>query len=148
MINLDQTLNIKFFEKALIKNRPVFIDYFLRKEYNILQTSEFIKLKNDSKHGKTIQILNTRFNLFSLNNNQEKDLENENRSSKIDDPLLKYQLEEDDANVRAAFARKFLIEKLYQNKIDHLEVISISSFILLKYFCSLILINRFLFLYV
>jgi hypothetical protein len=147
VINLDQTLNIKLFEKALINNRPVFIDYFLRKEYNILPTSDFIELKNDSKHG-TIKILNTKFNLFSSNNNQEKDLENENRSSTIDDPLLKYQLEEDDANVRALFARKFLIEKLYQKKINHLEVISISSFILLKYFCSLILINRFLFLYV
>jgi len=123
MINLDQTLNSELFEKALINNRPVFIDYFLRKQYNILQTSDFIKLKNDPNK-EIIQTLNTKFNSPSSNNNQENDSENENQLSTIDG-LHRYQLEEDDVNVRAAFARKFLIEKLYKNKLDHLEVISI-----------------------
>jgi hypothetical protein len=126
VINLDQTLNTELFEKALINNRPVFIDYFLRKQYNILQTSYFLELKSDPKNEKTIQKLNTILNLLSWSNKQENDSNNEHKLSAIDDdPLLKSQLEEDDANVRAAFARKFLIEKLYQSEIDHLKVISI-----------------------
>jgi hypothetical protein len=100
-------LNTKLFEKALRGNRPVFVDYFLRRQYNILETNEFIDFKNDPNENIRRQIV-THFN-GPLSNEQDE----------INDDLHK----EDDAKVRAAFARKFIVEKLYKDGIDHLEVI-------------------------
>ncbi len=100
-------MNIELFKKALTNNRPVFVDYFLRKQYNILETIEFIDFKNDPDENIRRQTI-TKFNV-PLSNQQDE----------IIDELHK----EDDANVRAACARKFLVEDLYIKEIDHLEVI-------------------------
>ncbi len=100
---MDQKLNIELFEKALINNRPVFVDYFLRKQYNILETTKFIDFKNN------------------LDENIRRQIPSSNEQDETIDELHK----EDDANVRAACARKFLVEDLYKKGIDHLEVIYI-----------------------
>jgi len=100
-------LNIELFKKALIKNRPVFVDYFLRKQYNILETIEYIDFKNDPDENIRRQTI-TKFNV-PLSNKQDETI----------DELHK----EDDAKVRAAYARRFLVEDLYKKGNGHLEVI-------------------------
>jgi hypothetical protein len=37
------------FEQALKKNRPMFVDYFLRRYYNPLETTAFVKYRDSSK---------------------------------------------------------------------------------------------------
>jgi hypothetical protein len=108
------------FEKALISNRPAFVDYFLRRQYDVLQKSDYIKLNNKNNE-KTIQTSATSLraaivstSLFGKNQVAPVPY-NEDEISSVDD--------DDDANIRAAFDRKFVIEKLYGNPIDHLKVL-------------------------
>jgi hypothetical protein len=125
MINFDQELNTKLFEDALIQNRPAFVDYFLRKKYDVLQTTEFIQLKNNPNE-KTIRTIITKLNttlaMLKTNNNQTKGLSNQKQISTTDDEN-KHQPEPDNPRVRAVYARKFIIKKLYKKEIDHLKVI-------------------------
>lgn len=93
-------MKTELFVRALINDRPVFVDYFLRKQYNILETREFLTLKNKS-NVKTTEETNTRQN---------------NQTPTVDDQRKDY------VEIRAACARKFIIEELYMEKFGHLEV--------------------------
>jgi hypothetical protein len=42
----DRTYYPSLFEKALRENRPQFVDYFLRRYYNPLETTAFVKYRN------------------------------------------------------------------------------------------------------
>jgi hypothetical protein len=111
------------FEKALISNRPAFVDYFLRRQYDVLQTSDYIKFNNKNKNNeKTIQEIATSLraaikSTLLLGKNQVTPMKynNEDKISSVDD--------DDDAIIRAVFDRAFIIEKLYVNPIDHLKVL-------------------------
>jgi hypothetical protein len=125
MINFDQELKAKLFEKALLNDRPAFVDYFLRQKYDVLQTTDFIRFKNNTNENTIRTIitkLNTTLAMLTINNNQTKDLSNQKQISTTDNEN-KHQPEPDNPKVRAAYARKFIIEKLYKNGIDHLKVI-------------------------
>jgi len=108
---LDEKLNIELFEKALINNRPAFVDYFLRKQYNILQTIYFLEFKKTS-NDKTIRETNALLNTTPSND-----------QTTIIDDQQKREREEDDANLRAIFAKKFLIKKLHKERMERSKVI-------------------------
>jgi len=45
---ISQNQYSRLFEKALKQNRPQFVDYFLRRYYNPLETTKFIEYKGES----------------------------------------------------------------------------------------------------
>jgi hypothetical protein len=51
--NITQDAGRKYypslFEKALKENRPMFVDYFLRRYYNPLETTAFVEYRNTGK---------------------------------------------------------------------------------------------------
>jgi len=121
-------LNIELFEKALINNRPAFVDYFLRKQYNILQTIYFLEFKKTSNE-KTIRETNAALNTTPSNEktiretNAALNTTPSNNQTTIIDDQQKREREEDDANLRAIFAKKFLIEKLHKERMERSKVI-------------------------
>ncbi|CAF3799568.1 unnamed protein product [Adineta steineri] len=49
----DVSLDPRFFQQALIENRPVFVDYFLRRYHNPLQTTKYVKEESSTKKDST-----------------------------------------------------------------------------------------------
>jgi hypothetical protein len=112
--------NIDFFEKALINNHPTFVDYFLRRQHNVLETKDYIELKKENNE-KIKQISSTSIRATTLSTsiirgNQTTSLpdNNEDETSPVDD---------DDKGNRAISGQTFIIKKLYANPIDHLQVL-------------------------
>lgn len=95
------------FEKALISNRPIFVDYFLRRQYNVLETSDYIQFKKKTEENIRQVVTPLRATILSSS-----------LDSKDDD-----KFQEDNTHVRAALGLKFVIEKLYANPIIYLKVL-------------------------
>jgi hypothetical protein len=124
VINYGETWNTVFFEKALVTNRPAFVDYFLRRQHDVLETREYIEF-NHNRENKIVQEivaslrpinLSSRFDIDQVTTQPNN---NEYETSFATDVA---ENETDDANVRAAFGRKFVIKKLYEKTNDHIEV--------------------------
>ncbi len=92
------------FEEALIKNRPIFIDYFLRRQHDVLQTKDYIEFTKNNP--KSTQINSTSFS--------------EGENSLVAHSNISHTKDEEN---RVTFGRKFIITKLYEKPIDHLKVL-------------------------
>ncbi|CAF4182954.1 unnamed protein product, partial [Rotaria sordida] len=104
----DPKLYPSLFEQALKENRPVFVDYFLRRNHNPLQTTEFLKYSERLR--------------MTMNN------DNKFNSDRKADQSRKQSLENEinlEDNLRAECALKFIIKELYgpfQTHFDHWSI--------------------------
>ncbi|CAF4725067.1 unnamed protein product [Rotaria sp. Silwood1] len=121
-INYDRTWDTDLFEKALMTNRPAFVDYFLRRQYDVLETKEYIEFIDRGERIPQICAALRAMILSSLLTDMDSvTTEMNNNGDEISTSDVA-ENEDDTANVRAAFGRKFVIEKLYANRIDHLKL--------------------------
>ncbi|CAF1528136.1 unnamed protein product [Rotaria sp. Silwood1] len=96
------------FEQALKENRPVFVDYFLRRNHNPLQTTEFLKYSESLK--KMMINGNESDSDRTISQPRKKAMENETNN---------------DDEIRVQCALKFIIEELYKPIQTHLDCWSI-----------------------
>lgn len=47
---IDHMWQVELFEKSLINNRPAFVDYFLRRQHDVLETKKYLKAMKTSKN--------------------------------------------------------------------------------------------------
>ncbi|CAF1223885.1 unnamed protein product [Adineta ricciae] len=94
------------FERALLTNRPAIVDYFLRRQHDILETKEFVKSKPKSMSDiaamfraamTTMQIGKTTANI----------------QLQVSTPGEITTQEKDEAMLRASFSLKFIVTQLY-----------------------------------
>ncbi|CAF1099065.1 unnamed protein product [Rotaria sordida] len=91
----DQTLYPSLFQQALKENRPVFVDYFLRRYYNPLTTTTYIESK------KSLENNGVRFRSYSSIVDSKQ---------KLSEPSIVTK-----EKLRAACAFKLIIDELYQS---------------------------------
>ncbi|CAF3609712.1 unnamed protein product [Rotaria sp. Silwood1] len=96
------------FEQALKENRPVFVDYFLRRNHNPLQTTEFLKYSESLR--KIMINGNESDSDRTISQPRKKAMENETNN---------------DDEIRVQCALKFIIEELYKPIQTHLDCWSI-----------------------
>ncbi|UJR07956.1 hypothetical protein I4U23_012235 [Adineta vaga] len=113
--------NVDLFEKALITNRPAFVDYFLRRQYDVLETSEYINFKKTPDRNMAQDIIaSLRAAILTLQVDRNKiriQADHSKQQSLTLDDITKYEI--DEANIRASYALKFLITHLYRITNEH-----------------------------
>ncbi|CAF0986831.1 unnamed protein product [Adineta steineri] len=123
IIYYDPTWSVDLFEKAVLHNRPVFIDYFLRRQHDALETSSYIEFKSN-REKENIRIMKSSLRLGTVLSNFDfsqmpSQPDDKDHTIPIDNDLTQYEV--DEANIRAAFGRKFVIEKLYEKTNREIE---------------------------
>ncbi|CAF4073582.1 unnamed protein product [Rotaria sordida] len=98
----DPTLYPSLFELALKENRPVFVDYFLRRNYNPFETTEFVKRSENLKKKR---------NSSNEFNSDQKRIQSEQESTENNKNSLNTQ--------QVECAIKFIIKELYEKVETH-----------------------------
>ena len=93
------------FEHALKERRPVFVDYFLRRNHNPFQTTEFLECSK--KVGTTVR------------SGDESDSSRNTRPAAKDAMKSEMDIKND---MQVECALKFILEELYQSDRKHFDV--------------------------
>jgi hypothetical protein len=130
VIEYDPTWNADLFEKALIHNRPAFVDYFLRRQYDVLETTGYMGMKSNraatTDHNTTAPMPVPASSVkAAVGRHALQPGANEHRSS-ISNDIIEYE-RSDEANIRAMYARKFIVTQLYRTSKYRMKVISLAS---------------------